>query len=227
MPSYCGRKTMNLVAGHKYADILVFGGSKSKTTKAFAFLEVWFSRVYGFPRHSFCRVPTLRKPGDLSQSRNAMHIQGNYYVEILHMWDMSTTRNRLCMRCGFGNFDVKLENFTMKIHCFRWCMVHVPMPSHISCQKTRFFSKTCQFFYWVGSFHDWMVVSSKVFSGFPTVVFSFFFLDIFVLLCGFPKNPLKEMAKLLNWTNFECPDWNGGKCDFNGANSIRILVWDR
>lgn len=197
MPSYCGRKTMNLVAGHKYADILVFGGSKSKTTKAFAFLEVWFSRVYGFPRHSFCRVPTLRKPGDLSQSRNAMHIQGNYYVEILHMWDMSTTRNRLCMRCGFGNFDVKLENFTMKIHCFRWCMVHVPMPSHISCQKTRFFfQKHVNFFIGLDpSMIGWLFLRRCFLDS--QQLFLVFFFWIFLFFCV--VSPRTHWRKWLNY----------------------------
>ena len=110
-----------------------------------------------------------------------------------------------------GNFDIKPEKFTLKINCFGWSMVHVPMPSHILCQKTRFFKNMSRITWgWIlptaSWCHDWMFVSSKVFSGFPTVFC--FFLDIF---CG--GSPKSHWRKWLNWTNFACPDWHGGKCE--------------
>ena len=185
MPSYCGRRTMSVVAGHKYADMWFFG-SKSKTTKAFAFLEAWFSGVYGFPRHSFCRVPTLRKPGELSQSRNCdAYIQGNYYVEILHMWDMSTTRNRLCMRCGLWNFDVKLENFTMKIHCFRWCMMHL---ATYRVKKRVFFQKHVIFFIGLDpSMIGWLFLRRCFLDS--QQLFLVFFSGYFCSFVWFPQEP--------------------------------------
>lgn len=140
------------------------------------------------------------------------------HVEILHMWDMYTTRNRLCMRCGFGNFDFNPENFTLKIHCFGWSMVHVPMPSHIPCQKTCFFQKHVNFFYRVGSFqqhHDVMIgclflrrcfLDSQQF-------FLSFLLDIF-FWGGIPQNSLKEMIEFnkfwmsrLKWWKMQFQRW--------------------
>ena len=47
--------------------------------------------------------PRSESLGNSVSPEIAMHIQGSH-VEILHMWDMSTTRNRLCMRCGFREF---------------------------------------------------------------------------------------------------------------------------
>lgn len=195
MPSYCARKTMSVVACHKYADIWHFG-SKSKTIKAFAFLEVWpIKSIYCFQGTLSVESPRSESLGNSVSPEIAMHIQGNH-VEILHMWDMSTTRNRWCMRCGFGNFDFKPEKFTLKIHCFGWCMMHVPMPSHISCQKTCFFKNMSSFLLgWIlpaaSWCHDWM-----------------FF------LVGFPKNSLKEMTKLnkfwmsrLKWWKMQFQRW--------------------